>query len=821
MTPVCHSFRYPRSVTEERKKSPEMDPEGHTLAAPVGAVPSARLTSADEGPPLVAGRYEILGMLGSGGMGTVYRARDRELDEIVALKLLRKELASSAGMIERFRREVKLARRVTHRNVARTFDIGEHEGDRFLTMELIEGEMLGTHLARRGRVPLRDLIPIAVDLCAGLAAAHAAGVLHRDLKPENVILARDGRAVITDFGIARVANANELGRTIGGIVGTPAYMAPEQVEGVADLDGRADLYALGAMLFELLSGKMAWPGDSVVAVATARILRPPPDVRTHLPELPEIAAAIVLKLMARQREDRFASAEEAGDAIAALRAADLPSSRSLAPPPPPTITMPTPPGEVRRQRKTVAVLPLVNLAAEDDEYLVQTITEDLVDLLSVVPELRVRPRGETVRFSSRSRDVREAGRELGVDVVVDGSLRRVRDLVRVSLRLVTVEDGFQLWARRFDVSPAAVLNVADDAASAVAHALATERTAEPRPVARDPEALELFLRGRYLLNRGWFEASRQGVDMLREAHRRLPDDARIAGTYALSVARILTSERDREGIAAAHLARELAERTLEKDPAQAEARVALGFLHVNDGEGAAAATQMRRALSVAPNAVEALDGIGRMLVEAGRIDLGMATLRRALAIDPLMSHPKQSMARTYALLGERARAREELLPMPEEPGDFVAHTLLLGRFALWFGERGAADELAHGLTMAKDLTPYARDRLEGLLHFAKVTAMTPELCAMVDAALPVVHAFAPRRLAFHAQLRTEIKLSGGATEAGLNDLHAADSNGLLDLFWLDRCPLFDGLRENASFRRVRQNTAARAERVCEILDPSA
>src|SRR5437868_2172073 len=241
---------------------PHTDPTARTEAAPLTVE-----RSTETAPALVGNRYEILGMLGSGGMGTVYRARDRELDEVVALKVLKAELAATSGMLERFRREVKLARRVTHKNVARTFDIGEHEGDRFLTMELIEGEMLGAHLARRGRVSLRDAVRIALDVCAGLSAAHAAGVLHRDLKPENVILAKDGRAVITDFGIARALASAELARTAPGMIGTPAYMAPEQVEGSIDLDGRADLYALGTMLFELITGKPAWPGDSVIAIA--------------------------------------------------------------------------------------------------------------------------------------------------------------------------------------------------------------------------------------------------------------------------------------------------------------------------------------------------------------------------------------------------------------------------------------------------------------------------------------------------------------------------------------------------------------------------
>jgi serine/threonine-protein kinase len=172
-----------------------IDPEGMTEAAPLDSIPMTRKASAvpDGGPPLVAGRYELLGMVGGGAMGTVYRARDRELDELVALKVLRPELARAEGMLERFRSEVKLARRVTHRNVARMYDIGENGGDKFLTMEFIDGEGLASMLERRGMLLPGEVILYAIDICAGLEAAHAANVLHRDLKPENVIIASDGR----------------------------------------------------------------------------------------------------------------------------------------------------------------------------------------------------------------------------------------------------------------------------------------------------------------------------------------------------------------------------------------------------------------------------------------------------------------------------------------------------------------------------------------------------------------------------------------------------------------------------------------------------
>ncbi len=279
------------------------------------------------GPALVGGRYEILGLVGVGGMGSVYRARDTELEEVVALKVLRKELVEMPGMLERFRQEVKLARRVTHTNIARTFDIGEHEGEKFLTMEYVDGESLA-ELAAAGPMPLTKVVALARDLCAGLSAAHAAGVVHRDLKPDNVLIARDGRLVITDFGIARaVREGDAVVKTNGRPIGTPAYMAPEQVQG-GDVDARADVYALGAMLYELLTGDRAWPGEAVLAVAAARLLEPPPDPRVKCPSLPEGVAGVILRCMAKDRDARFASAADVGRALERANAAATPSPQA-------------------------------------------------------------------------------------------------------------------------------------------------------------------------------------------------------------------------------------------------------------------------------------------------------------------------------------------------------------------------------------------------------------------------------------------------------------------------------------------------------------
>src|SRR5688572_9186444 len=276
------------------------EPEDPSLSAELGITRPGTPNLATGVDPLempsrwvVADRYEILGLLGAGGMGTVYRARDRELEETVALKMLKRQIASSKGILDRFRREVKLARRVTHRNVARTFDIGEYPGGKFLTMEFIDGTMLATHVAQRGRLRLAEIVRIGRELCLGLSAAHAAGVIHRDLKPENVIVARDGRVVITDFGIARVLRAEEAARSVGGLVGTPSYMAPEQLEGALDLDARTDIYSLGTILFELFAGAPAWSAETPLKTAMARLTQPPPDLRDVVPQISDVAARIV------------------------------------------------------------------------------------------------------------------------------------------------------------------------------------------------------------------------------------------------------------------------------------------------------------------------------------------------------------------------------------------------------------------------------------------------------------------------------------------------------------------------------------------------
>lgn len=261
---------------------------------------------------LRGGRYQIEGLLGTGGSGSVFRARDTLLDEPVAVKLLHDgPLHSLRGAIS-FANELRLSRRISHRNVARTYDIGEEGGLKFLTMEFIEGESLHCMLRQdRPLPPLQHVIAVGIEICKGLLAIHNASVVHCDLKPANILMTKAGRVVITDFGVAHDLSAAEsMQAEPGSSAGTPEYMSPEQIEKIPDLDGRADLYALGVILYELLTGTLPFLDKTRFLTAVARLDKPPPDPREKRPSIPKQVAQVVLRCLARQRAERYSNAEE-------------------------------------------------------------------------------------------------------------------------------------------------------------------------------------------------------------------------------------------------------------------------------------------------------------------------------------------------------------------------------------------------------------------------------------------------------------------------------------------------------------------------------
>jgi serine/threonine-protein kinase len=736
----------------------------------------------------------------------VYRARDLELDETVALKMLRRELVSDGTLLARFRQEVKLARRVTHRNVARTFDIGEHEGEKFLTMELVEGESLAALLGREGRLPLARVVALAEAICSGLAAAHAAGIVHRDLKPENVLLASDGRVVLTDFGIARAAGdlGGAIVKTMGIPLGTPAYMAPEQVEGSKEIDARADIYALGAMLYELLTGEPPWRGDSVYAVAAMRLVQPPPDPRTELADLPDAAARVTMRCMARKPADRFASAEEVATALAALT---LPAPTVVSRPTPP-LRAPSPTATPVGD-KTVAVLPFRNGGPSDDEYLADGLTDDLIDNLSMTRGLRVRSRGVVMGLKGVDRDPRDVGGSLGVQVVVEGSVRRSGERLRVNARVVSVADGFQLWAKRFDCPSTEFLAVGDEMVKAVAQALTVESHAPVREAKIDPAAVDLYLRARHHYFQGWSVSMPIALDLFEQALRLAPDDPMILSGYAMALARQYSFND--ETVDAGGKGRRAAERALASAPHLGEARIALANCLLAEGDHVGAAREARQSLASSPGLADAHELCGRMLLESGAIDAGLARVRSAVALEPRLSVANWMLARTYVMRGEIQEAVDLFREEPKDQAQAV-YWLNRARIALWTRDRDFGGEWFPRLKERKGVPPGVLAML-GML--ADDGSFGPPSMVMVERASSA-SGRAMRRRAFFSQIRAEIHSFGGDLAASVQAMVDGDQAGLFDVAWVEGCPLLAAVRAQPGYAAVHESIAARARSIRHV-----
>jgi serine/threonine-protein kinase len=755
-----------------------------------------------------AGRYEIVGLVGSGGMGTVYRARDRELDEVVALKLLRRDVVDQPGMLDRFRQEVKLARRVTHRNVARTYDIGECDGEKFLTMEFVEGEALSARLGREGALPLDVVMAVADGICAGLQAAHAAGIVHRDLKPDNVLIARDGRVVLTDFGIARALSDAGRVATMGLAMGTPAYMAPEQVEGATDLDARADVYALGAMLYECLTGERAWSGESVWALAAARLLQPPPDPRAKRPEVPTPAAQLVLRCMARRREDRFASVADVMHVMSTLTMPARLAPRTSAPPPAQA--------PFEADAKAVAVLPFRNAGAPGDEYVAEGLGDDLIDALSMTPGLRVLARGAVARYRGEARDAREIGRELRVQVVVDGSVRRAGDMLRVSTRVVSVADGFQLWAKRFDRPEREVLSVSDEAANAIAEALTLQRSAPARQAPSDPRALDLYLRARHAFRQGWRPGLGDAIELFRQALALAPTDPTILAGYARAqLRRFMVNTEAEDAEDAERKVREAAERALAIAPRLGEAHAALANLKWVMGDHVGSARDLREAIRIAPSSGEVNELYGRMLLEAGAGARGVEVLAAAMALDPELqgSVSGSDLLRGRILIGQWEAFESAL---QREPADLGAgqHYFLMTRLSLWRRDAEAAAALRR---QVQPKTFALRQEVLGILALAE-TRVVPNGMHETLAQWGRVVGRARRRPMFFRQLAAEVQAFMGDEAGAVRFMAEGDALGLIDVTWADHCPLFAPMRASPLFVAVRDRIAARAKEALDVLE---
>ncbi|NOU29684.1 MAG: protein kinase [Polyangiaceae bacterium] len=720
----------------------------------------------------LAGRYEVKGVLGSGGMGTVYRALDVELDEQIALKVLHRETELSRDASMRFRREVKLARRVTHPNVARTYDLGEHQGTRFLTMELIAGESLADRA--RERLALPEVLRIVDEVARGLAAAHAVGVVHRDLKPDNVMLAGE-RVVITDFGIARGTEPQEALKTSGNIVGTPAYMAPEQVEG-AELDGRCDVFALGVLFFELVTGALPFKGSSALVVATARLLHTAPDARSVDPRVPEGVALLIRDSLSKRREERL-DAHGFLERIQHVRGVEGPTSRAANAPRTGTLEW-VPMSEGRT----------VHLAPIDTEPSSERLGHDLH---RAVKDALGKERGLSVTTEGRA------------DALLELSVRSAGERVRTRVALSVGSRA--VWSDRVDGVIGDPFAIEDDLVERVLAATRRHMSggggpADPALRALYDEALAAYERFELPSVRRCIEL----LDALSDAHKASPWIMTLRGQASVREW-IMDGARDD---ARAVQAEELFLRAIDADPTVAEAYHAISVLRFMSGDYRSARRALDEALRRSPSLAVAHADLGQLACETGHTEEGLRRVAVALRLAPNLSTAHMERARTEALVGDRASAEAFIAQATERLGPFTLMVLRI-RLPFWWHDRAAAGSMAAllernptgalwdlALPMLKSYA--AGGEVEGANEiFESLTAMR----------------VAPRQRCVMHEIAAEYFASSDRFDEVLAHVEAAAALPFIDLLWLDHCPLLEPVRKTARMAEARAVVAARAAAV--------
>jgi serine/threonine protein kinase/tetratricopeptide (TPR) repeat protein len=643
----------------------------------------------------LAGRYTIERELGRGGMARVYLADDPKHVRKVAIKVLSPELGALLGPA-RFAHEIRIAAALNHPHILPLFDSGrlqtsaDDDGLLFYVMPYVRGGSLRQRLSHEGRLAIDEAISLIHQVASALDHAHAHGLIHRDIKPENILL-HEGEAMVTDFGIAlagETAKEERLTET-GLMLGTPEYMSPEQAAGERALDARSDVYSLGCVLYELLAGVPPHASTTARSVIARRLTEPAPHVRRVRPNVPAAVDDALARALAPDPADRFPSAAAFADALAG-RAAPSPRVPSI------------------------AVLPFDNLSADpENEFFADGITEDVTAQLSKIRSLKVISRSTVMRFKHREQSLREIGVALDVTTLLEGSVRRAGNRVRVVAQLIDAESDRHLWAETYDRDLTDIFAIQSDVALQIAAALKAELTHEERTRIRqeptdDVQAYQLFLLGRRCLSRWTQEGVDQGLRYLEQAIERDPNYAlayaTIAFTYTdigLGVAGALPPEE------AFRRAKAAVARGLEIDSDLAEGHAVLGYLKIAcDYDWVGAEEELERAIELNPNSGEAYDYYGLMLSALERYDEALVMQRRAHELDPL-THRGVDIATTHLRAGQYDDGLRTIARVLDDDPHFALGHATLGWAYLLKGmpDQGIT-ELQRALSLSPDSSMY-------------------------------------------------------------------------------------------------------------------
>nr|MDQ3081550.1 protein kinase [Gemmatimonadota bacterium] len=606
------------------------------------ALPLERLRTA------LAGTYDIDRELGRGGMATVYLAQDKRHERVVALKVLHPDLAATLGP-ERFLREIKLAARLNHPHILPLFDSGNADSFLYYVMPYIEGESLRERLDRDNQLSVGEAVRHAKSIASALDYAHRQNIVHRDIKPENVML-YEGEAMVMDFGIAKAVSsaASETLTQTGMMVGTPAYVSPEQAAGELNLDGLSDQYSLACVLYEMLAGERPFTGENASAVMAKRFTDTAAPLRAVRGGVPEHVEQAVTKAMSTVASARYETTAMFAQALGTEILATPTESATV-------------PHTTVSAAKSVAVLPFANMSADaENEYFTDGMAEELINALSKIQALRVASRTSSFAFKGKNEDISEIGRKLKVSTVLEGSVRKMGNRLRIAAQLINVADGYQLWSERFDRDVEDVFAIQDEISLAIFNALRVilsegEKKAIERDRSVNVQAYEYYLRGRQFIHQ-W---SRTGLEYARQMFRRAIE---IDPDYALAYAGLADScsllymncDAREQNLTQGNAA---SRRALELGPDLAEAHLAAGLVHSLSTRFKEAEREFEFAMKLDPTLFEAVYHYGRARIAQGEFAEAAKLFERACLLRPEDFQAPFFLAQCYVSMGMDEESR--------------------------------------------------------------------------------------------------------------------------------------------------------------------
>ena len=666
-------------------------------------------------------RYDIERVLGRGGMAVVHLAEERKHQRKVAIKVLREDVGVSVGA-ERFLREIGIAARLSHPHIVPLIDSGQSNGLLYYVSPFVPGGSLRDKLDTEKRLSVEDAVRIAVEIGAGLDYAHRNGFVHRDVKPENILFA-DGHALLADFGIAHTRSGSTAEPlTKGGIaLGTPEYMSPEQASGADDIGAATDIYALGCVIYEMLAGAPPFKGSTALAVMARHVTEKPKPLRAIRPEVPPHVEYAVARALAKLPEQRFTSVSEFCSALQQPQNAIAKRGATAA--------------------RSIAVLPFVNASPDpDNEYLSDGITDELIDALAKVEGLRVASRTSVFALKGKPQDVRAIGALLDVSEVLEGTVRRSGQDLRITVQLTSTANGALVWSHRYDRRLDDVFAIQDEIARTIVDTLRATSFGDLEELALNRgtdnvQAYGLYLRGRYAWNKRSQEGVTEGIRYFEQAIDADPGYALaytgLADSYALALD--YRSVPVHEGFERAKF---YARKALELDESVAEAHASLAWsLFIYDWDWSAAAAEFRRSLELDPRYATAHQWYAFLLASQGRfeealieahtaqeLDSGSVSVRRtlgyvyfyarrfeqakyhlhrAIEMNPVAEESYRVLGLILTFANDHAEAERVLREALDLPGAATYTRATLGFALARAGNTSVAEEILHDLEVKR------------------------------------------------------------------------------------------------------------------------